>query len=191
MDTTGARVDAVELLSMQHRDVDQLWTQLEAARAAGGDAHLAQDLANRIITMLSKHDAIETMLLYPALREAPTGGDAMADHALEEHQRIRELLKEADRKDIRDEGAFRSLTEAIGMVKNHVHEEESRMFPALRELGEERVMSLGEQMQTAWAAAPTHPHPSTPNSGLGATVVGAVAGVVDRVRDALGGKERR
>jgi hypothetical protein len=33
--------------------------------------------------------------------------------------------------------------------------------------------------------APTHPHPHTPDSTLGATVAGAVSAVVDRARDAV------
>jgi len=32
--------------------------------------------------------------------------------------------------------------------------------------------------------APTHPHPSTPDSKLGATGAGAVADAVDRMREA-------
>jgi hemerythrin superfamily protein len=187
--TTGARADAIELLTTQHRDVDQLWSQAQVARR-DGDHDLAQDLAGRIITMLSKHDAIETMLLYPALRQAGGQGDAQADHALEDHQRIRELLADADGRDVDDEGAWQSLRTALDSVVQHVQEEEGQMFPTLRGLGQEKVTELGDAMEKAWKTAPTHPHPSTPNSGIGATVVGAVAGVVDRARDAISGEDR-
>jgi hemerythrin superfamily protein len=187
--TTGTRADAIELLTAQHRDVEQLWSQAQRARA-DGDAALAQDLATRIITMLSQHDAIETMQLYPALRKAGEHGDRMADHALEEHQAVRELLAAADGKDVMDAAVWRSLTEALTDVQHHVEEEEGELFPALRTLGQERLTELGDAMELAMKMAPTHPHPSTPSSGIGATVVGAVAGAVDRARDAVTGEDR-
>jgi hemerythrin superfamily protein len=187
--TTGARADAVELLTTQHRDVEQLWSQAQVARR-DGDHDLAQDLSQRIIGMLSRHDAIETMLLYPALRKAGAGGDGMADHALEDHQQIRELLAAADGKDVDDEAAWGSLASALTAVTAHVKVEEGQLFPALRTLGQEKVTELGDSMEKAMKMAPTHPHPTTPNSGLGATVVGAVAGAVDRARDAIKGEDR-
>jgi hemerythrin superfamily protein len=187
--TTGTRADAIELLTTQHRDVEQLWSQAQAARG-NGDHQLAQDLANRIIGMLSQHDAIETMELYPALRKAGDQGEQMADHALEEHQKVRELLAAADGKDIGDEAVWQSLSQALTDVQHHVQEEEGQMFPVLRTLGQERLTELGESMEKAMKMAPTHPHPSTPNSGIGATVVGAVAGAVDRARDAITGEDR-
>src|SRR5687768_15072632 len=101
MDTTGGRIDAITLLTAQHREVEHLWGELKTAQGTGDER--SQELANRIIELLSRHDAIETMLLYPALRQTGADGDAMADHALEEHQEIRELLKQADRTDIREE----------------------------------------------------------------------------------------
>jgi hemerythrin superfamily protein len=187
--TTGARADAIELLTSQHRDVEQLWSQAQAARGKG-DHQLAQDLANRIIGMLSQHDAIETMELYPALRKTGEQGNGMADHALEDHQKVRELLAAADGKDVTDDTVWGSLTQALTSVQEHVQEEEGQMFPVLRGLGQERLTELGDSMEKAMKLAPTHPHPSTPSSGVGAMVVGAVAGAVDRARDAITGEER-
>lgn len=186
METTGGQIDAITLLSSQHREVEHLWGELKTAQGTGDER--SQELANRIIELLSRHDAIETMLLYPALRQAGADGDAMADAALEEHQEIRELLKQADRTDIREEAAASALAAAIGTVADHVRDEEGRMFPALQSLGRERLQELGEQMEAAWTTAPTHPHPSTPNNPLAAGIVGTVAGAVDRVRDKLTGE---
>src|SRR5439155_8749674 len=74
MDTrgnTGTMVDGVELLTSQHRDVEQLWSHLRASHASGDKVQA--DQAKRIITMLSQHDAIETQVLYPAVREVTEG----------------------------------------------------------------------------------------------------------------------
>lgn len=180
---TGASADAVELLTRQHREVDQLWSQLQAAGAADGS--LRKDLARRIVTLLSQHDAIETQLLYPAVRKV-AGGEQLADEGLHEHQRVRELLKQVDGKDPADTGVFATLRECMGLVEHHVQEEETEMFPKLRErLGEQELTDLGHTMEKALRLAPTHPHPSTPNNPVGAAVAGAVTGIFDRARDAI------
>jgi hemerythrin superfamily protein len=181
--TTGARADAIEFLTAQHRDVEQLWKHLEVAHR-DADLELEQDLGRRIIAMLSQHDALETMILYPVLRGLD-GGDFLADHALEEHREIRELLAEVDGKDLEDEREFRTLARAIDLVQGHVEEEEGTLFPALRAVGQERLYEMGDAMEKAMHVVPTHPHPSTPDSGIGAALMGTVAGVVDRARDAL------
>lgn len=182
-ETTGARADAVELLTSHHRDVEQLWTRAQETHAAG-DQSTASDLGQRIITLLSQHDAIETQLLYPALRDTGERGDTLAEHSLEEHQKVRELLKAADG-DLDDTKGWSNLAEALSHVIEHVGEEESQVFPLLRTAGQEELYELGDTMEKAMNVAPTHPHPSTPNNPLGATIMGGAAGVLDRVRDAL------
>jgi hemerythrin superfamily protein len=183
---TAASVDAIELLVSQHREVDTLWTQVQMLHREGSEAQATP--AQEIVTKLSGHDAIETQFLYPELRKLDDAGSELADHSLEEHQRIRELLREVDGRDPRDESVYVTLSQAISGVMAHVQEEETQIFPLLRQrLDEGRLTELGEKMRSAMKLAPTHPHPSTPNNKLGATVAGAVAGVVDRARDAVTG----
>jgi hemerythrin superfamily protein len=179
---TGGRADAIEFLTAQHRDVEQLWGQANAAKSTGDDS--ARDLGQRVITLLSQHDAIETQLLYPALRDVSVRGDQLADHSLEEHQHVRELLKAADG-NLDDADGWSSLAEALRAVQRHVAEEEGDIFPMLRMTGQEELHDLGDALQAAMKLAPTHPHPSTPNNPIGATLVGGAAAIVDRVRDAL------
>lgn len=180
---TGTSVDAIELLTAQHREVEQLWSQLQAAH--GQDDPLQQDLAQRIITMLSQHDAIEVQHLYPDVREV-SGGDELADPALDDHQEIRELLHAVDGKDVADPEVFATFGQAIQVVLDHVEQEEGEMFPRLRDqVGTERLTQLGERMQKALPMAPTHPHPSTPNNPVAAGIVGGAAAVVDKAKDAI------
>ena len=181
----GASGDAIELLTGQHREVEQVWTQLEAAHATGSDVQ--NQLAEQIITMLSQHDAIETQFLYPELRSAADAqGQQLSDHSLEEHQQVREMLSAVDGKDVRDESVYSTLSRCISAVTSHVAEEEQEIFPLLRQsCSPERLNELGQEMTAALAMAPTHPHPTTPNSKVGATVAGAVTGVMDKARDAI------
>ncbi|MFP5318748.1 MAG: hemerythrin domain-containing protein [Acidimicrobiia bacterium] len=181
----GASGDAIGLLTGQHREMEQIWTQLQAAHASGSDVQ--NELAQQIITLLSQHDAIETQFLYPELRGlGDAQGEQLADHSLDEHQQVRELLSSVDGEDVRDESVYSTLSRCIADVMAHVAEEEQQIFPLLVGISTpERLNELGQEMTAALKMAPTHPHPTTPNNKAGATVAGAVTGLVDKARDAL------
>jgi hypothetical protein len=168
--------DAIDLLTAQHREVEQLWRQCQAATSGNPRDELVQAM----IRLLSQHDAIETVLLYPAVRGV-AGGDELAEHSLEEHKQIRELLKKADR------GDHGSLQAAMEAVAHHVHEEEEpKIFPLLRaRMDGEQLIDLRRRMEDEMRTAPTHPHPHTPNHPIAAKVTAAVAGMADRARDAI------
>ena len=184
---TGASADAIELLTRQHREVDQIWSQLQASHAHGSQVQHHE--ARSIVKLLSQHDAIETQLLYPELRErAGAPGKEIAEQSLTEHQKVRDLLKDVDGADISDEEVFATMAECIAVVRRHVEEEESEVFPLLREhVDQPRLQELGEEMTAMLDMAPTHPHPMTPDSKVGATIAGAAAGLADKVRDAIRG----
>jgi len=76
----------------------------------------------------------------------------------------------------------------IENVRHHVKEEEEEYFPQVRDqLGRKALADLGDAMADAKKSAPTHPHPRSPDEPPGNAVVGAIAGVVDRVGDNLSG----
>jgi hypothetical protein len=52
-----------------------------------------------------------------------------------------------------------------------------------------RLNELGTAMNKAKKAAPTRPHPNAPSTPPGNVVAGTVAAVVDKVRDAAGGRQ--
>jgi hemerythrin superfamily protein len=184
---TEQTTDATQFLISQHREVDQLWSELRDARLGGGAG--AQDLAQKIVTALSQHDALETQLLYPELRGLGDEGEQLAKHSLDEHKQVRELLTQVDGKDPRDDAVFSTLSTCMTAVMQHVQEEEGQVFPLLRQrCDSSRLHELGERMQSMMKMAPTHPHPHTPDSKLGATVAGTVAGMADKARDAVSGQ---
>jgi hemerythrin superfamily protein len=177
--------DLIEHLTSEHRQVEQMWAQLQEAHAAG--AATQQDLGQEIVKALTQHDALELQLLYPALARA--GEDEMAEHGKEEHTEIRRLLNEVDGKDPADEGVFSTFEQILLSVDAHVADEEENMFPRLRAgLSSDELIDLGKKSEQAEKVAPTHPHPTTPDGKVGATVVGGAAGLVDKARDALKGR---
>jgi hypothetical protein len=82
-----------------------------------------------------------------------------------------------------------ALGTLIELVRTHVHEEESQIFPALQAaMSPAELDNLGEVLATAKAVAPTRPHPLAPSGGLGTMVAGALSAPLDKVRDIV---ERR
>jgi hemerythrin superfamily protein len=174
-------VNAVHLLRQDHREAEQLFARIEAGGGAGPD-----DAVQEVVRELSVHAAIEEQVLYPAVREKLDGGDELADHAIEEHQAVKELLAEIDGSDD-GTGERRSLLARLMMeVRSHVEEEEADLFPKLQAaFGPQEQQELGQAMAEAKRMAPTRPHPKAPSTPPGNVVAGAAAAVVDKARDAL------
>ena len=98
------------------------------------------------------------------------------------------LLSELVDLDPRHERFDAKVTVLIENVRHHVEEEETEFFPKVRDaLSRSTLAELGEALAEAKASAPTRPHPRLPDAGSGNAVIGALAGVVDRVGDNVSG----
>ena len=180
---TGAKADAIEMLMTDHREVEQLFHQYEAATNDPGVAHHA---AEDIIRKLSIHAAVEEQILYPVLRRVDPAQSGLVDHSLDEHQEVKELLARADGRPAVDPEVRQLFMKLKSSVEEHVQEEEKKLFPALRDhCDEAELMNLGETMAQAKSMAPTHPHPNAPNTPPGNLLPGPLAAVADKVRDFL------
>lgn len=153
---TSAGDDAVDLLMSEHRLVEQLFLQLDAAVAAGEEAD-QRELADRIVTELSVHAAIEEEVLYPAARQVP-GTTSMVDESLAEHAELKVLLTQLHGKDPGDDDFVEGFGRARELVTHHVGEEEGELFPKLREaLDEHKLVTLGNNLAKARESAATSP----------------------------------
>ncbi|HEX2039766.1 MAG TPA: hemerythrin domain-containing protein [Acidimicrobiales bacterium] len=178
--TAGASVDAVELLTTDHRAVERLFRHLLAAGQVAAVEN-QRDLAQRIVRELSVHAAVEEQVLYPAARELLPDGDRWADESLHAHGEVKHLLGELDGLDPVDDGFESCVTRLMELVRSHVGEEEAELLPALHRLaGRERLQELGTAMEQAKEGAPTRPHPHAPERPPVHIVAGAVATVADR-----------
>lgn len=174
--------DAITLLTSDHRRVEALWARLDHEASYDGS------VVDEIVRELSIHDGIEKQLLYPTIREHVQGGDAIADRSLREHQMVEDLLARVEAES-RPAAKLAAVRETMDHVAEHVAEEEAQVFPALRSaMSEADLEDLGSRLERAKSTAPTHPHPDSPNSGAGAKVGGAVAGLMDRAKDAFTGR---
>ncbi len=133
-------MDGIVLLKEDHKTVEKLFKQFEKA---GDDAHAEKrKIADKVIDELTTHTWIEEKIFYPAAREAEPD---IKDHVLEsieEHHVVLWMLSELKDLDPADER----------------FDAKKEWFPDVRKaMGRNRLIELGEQMETAKKKAPGEP----------------------------------
>lgn len=140
----GYNVDAIEFLTDQHRETEELFEQFEQS----DDAQKRGELAKEIIQDLKLHTKLEEEIFYPAVRDAIGEMEDEVKEGLEEHHAVELLLKELESMDPGHDRFEAKMTVVKEQVEHHVEEEEESLFPeARKELGEERLEELGKQLQ--------------------------------------------
>jgi hemerythrin superfamily protein len=110
-------MNAIDVLKRDHRNVEKLFSDFLAA----DDDVMQEDLFQQIQTELSAHAEAEEKVFYPALEsESPD----KVEHAIEEHQKVKQLLAELLDMDFADEEFDSKFTELMTSVQDHVQEEE-------------------------------------------------------------------
>jgi hemerythrin superfamily protein len=184
-----------DVLASDHEQVKRLLSQFEAAPAASGtnDSLLAarKKMAETLVIEESKHEAIEEMYFWPAVRKLLPDGDKLADQAISQEQEGKDLLANLDKLDADNPEFSRLVTEFIRVGRQHIAFEETQVWPALREVMTETESSdLGDKLAAGKKTAPTRPHPRTPASPGVLKTAGPAAAAADRARDAATGRGR-
>lgn len=179
-------MDAIELLTRDHRAVEELFSQFD-----GGDDETRRSAAEGVIRELSIHAAIEEEFFYPMVKKEVPDAAGMVDHGIEEHQEAKQVLAKLD--ETIDKSHTKAYAEKMQrlqkLISDHVEEEENELFPKVREgLTKTRLNEVGTLMNKAKAAAPTRPHPNVPANPVVQATAGKAAAVVDRMRDAVTGR---
>ena len=144
MPNTNQPIDAIELLTKQHREVKEMFDRFEnmTDRAKVSKKKLADEICNALIM----HTTIEEEIYYPATREASEETEDLVDEAVVEHASAKDLIAQIMEMDPGDD-LYDAKVKVLGeMVEHHVQEEEEEMFPKTRELKLDLV-ALGQEMQ--------------------------------------------
>jgi hemerythrin superfamily protein len=140
------------------------------------------ELTNELV----RHEVAEEEIVYPEVRKALTNGDQLADARIKEQSEAEELLASMEKAGADDPQFPAQLEKLQQAVLEHAAKEETEVFQPLGQaLDAERREQLGRRYEMAKAAAPTHPHPSAPDTPPGNMALGPVAALVDRARDAM------
>lgn len=137
-------MDAIEFLTDQHRETEDLFEQFEQS----DDKRKRGEIAKEIIQDLKLHTQLEEEIFYPAVRDALSQMEDEIKEDLEEHHAVDLLLQELESMDPGDDRFAAKMTVVKEQVEHHVEEEEESLFPsASQEMGEERLQELGKQLQ--------------------------------------------
>ena len=172
--------DALAVLKDDHREVEALFTKFEAL---GRRAYKTKaELVHQMTVALSKHAAIEEQVFYPEVRRAVSSlGDEVLE-ALEEHHVVKWTLSELEDLTPEDERFQAKVTVLMENVRHHVREEERGLFPQVRKaMAAAKLQELGRGLQAAKDAAPTRPHPRSPDTPPGNVLAAALVTPLDAV----------
>lgn len=179
MSTTSPADDVVRLLEEDHRLVEQRFEELSTSGAS-----MRGELFWKLTNDLVRHEVAEEIVVYPALRQL-AGGDQIADSRIAEQSAAEERLAKMEKMDAESPEFVQELAALKASVLQHAKAEQDTAFMMLTgAVPADQRVELGQRYVKAKDAAPTHPHPHAPDSPPGNVVLGPVAALVDRVRDA-------
>ncbi len=178
-------LDVTTMLESQHEQVKQLF-----ARIGDGTTASASDDFCELRRLLAVHETAEEMVVYPALRKAGDGGERIAQERLAEEDKAKTALHELETIGVNDAAFAAKIADFHKDVVAHAEAEEREVFPRIRQSASAATrQAMGKALQRAEEAAPTHPHPHTPQSAVGNLVGGPFLAMADKVRDALRGEQ--
>jgi hemerythrin superfamily protein len=116
------------LLMQDHAEVKALYIQY----AAEDDDEMKSVLAAKICMALTVHAQIEEEIFYPEAGEA-LEDDELITEAVEEHAEMKEQIAKIVEALAAEKSVGRQLGKLMRLVEHHVEEEETGMFPDMRQ----------------------------------------------------------
>lgn len=141
-------IDALELLTMQHDEVEMLIEQIEENDDADEKAELFRELADK----LAAHSTMEEKLFYPSVMDEST--EELLLESTEEHLAVKRVLADMLAMDVEDERFDAKLSVLKEQVRHHARdEEEGELFPKIRRaFSQDELAALGNECMALFEA---------------------------------------
>jgi hemerythrin superfamily protein len=181
--------DVIEVLEQDHREVEEMFAELESLRGASTDEALERRkaLAEQVTIELVRHSVAEEVLVYPEVEEKVSREEA--EHARKEHAEAEETLQRLEKLDADDPAFDDELGTLMAEIRHHIADEEGEMFTHMRQvIDADELRRLGGRVEAFKKVAPTRPHPHVPNKPLPRMAAGPGASLLDRMRDLATGR---
>jgi hypothetical protein len=137
--------DALELLTAQHKNIEELVSTVQRSL----DAHVFDELADRLVA----HLATEQELFYP-VAAAAVSNDVL-DEMLQEHVVMKRVLGELVWLGVDDPAFIGKLAELAELMTGHAGWQEEQLFQTVAEImPADELVALGRQMQEHVEAFP-------------------------------------
>ena len=186
--------DVFTVLGQDHQEVKRMLAELEKGPTAATGASedqlaLRKKMTEVLIIEESRHEALEEMYFWPAVRDHIQSGSTLADEAVGQEQAAKQVLANLDKVGSSDAEFERLLGKFVTDAREHIEFEETQVWPLLRTaLPAETSAELGKKIAEGKKTAPTRPHPHTPPSPGALKAAGPVAAAADKARDRLTGR---
>ena len=181
--------DVIEILEHDHREVEEMFTELESLRGASTDEARSRrkELTEQVTIELVRHSVAEEVLVYPKVEKKVSAEEV--EHARKEHAEAEETLHRLEKLDPDDPAFDAELGTLMGEIRHHIEDEEGEMFAHMRQvMAEDELRSMGARVEAFKKVAPTRPHPNVPNEPLPRAAAGPAASLFDRMRDLATGR---
>jgi hypothetical protein len=135
-------IDALELLTEQHDEVEDLLGRIEDSDDPAEKEELFREVADKI----AAHSMIEEKIFYPSVMS--DGTSEMLLEATEEHLAVKRVLADMLAMHADDERFDAKLSVLKEHIRHHARdEEEGKLFPVLRrQLGADTLAGLGNEL---------------------------------------------
>jgi hemerythrin superfamily protein len=183
------QLDVIEILERDHREVEQMFSELETLRGASTDEAKSRRkaLTDQVTIELVRHSVAEEVLVYPQVEDKVSAEEA--EHAREEHAEAEETLHRLEKLDADDPAFDDELATLMAEIRHHIEDEEGQMFAHMRQaIDADELRKLGGRVEAFKKIAPTRPHPNVPNEPLPRIAAGPAASLFDRMRDLATGR---
>jgi len=181
--------DVIEVLEHDHREVEEMFSELEGLRGASSDEakHRRKELTDNVTIELVRHSVAEEVLVYPEVEKKVSAEEA--EHARKEHAEAEETLHRLEKLDADDPRFDDELATLMAEIRHHIEDEEGEMFTHMRQvIDADELRRLGGRVEAFKKVAPTRPHPHVPNEALPRMAAGPAASLLDRMRDLATGR---
>ena len=148
-----------DVLSKDHQQVKRMLAELETGPTAATGADVRQLTARKkmveeLIIEESKHEAVEEMYFWPAVRERHPSGDELADMAFGQEQEDKKVLDMLGKFDPGLPEFEDVLARFIKTVRAHIFFEETSVWPGLADvLSAQEAADLGQKLEQGKSAA--------------------------------------
>jgi hemerythrin superfamily protein len=141
-----------------------------------------------LVHLLVAHEIAEEQVVYPVVRSDVPNGEAISTARIEEQSEAEKKLAQMEKLDAATPEFATQFAELKAAVLEHAQAEEREVFPLLRQVEDEKKRTqMGARYEKAKASAPSHPHPHAPDTPPGNKMLGPVAALLDKARDAVKG----
>jgi hemerythrin superfamily protein len=185
----GQQRDVIEILEHDHREVEQMFSELETLRGASTDEAQSRRkaLTDQVTIELVRHSVAEEVLVYPQVEDKVSAEEA--EHARKEHAEAEQTLHRLEKLDADSPAFDDELATLMAEIRHHIEDEEGQMFNDMRQaIDADELRKLGTRVEAFKKVAPTRPHPNLSNEPLPRMAAGPAASLFDRMRDLATGR---